>query len=134
MKIESWSRLNSPGTSLFRNDSLICIQCFFYFYVMRSDRNLAIYGVFDGHGGHRAAEYCMQAVPAQLSVSMSSSASSNQDKMKSMMVETFCEIDKQFCEQATPKGWKDGTTACMVCMLTEKQSPIRLFTPLTSAF
>eukprot|EP00656_Telonema_subtile_P003715 TRINITY_DN11683_c0_g3_i1.p1 TRINITY_DN11683_c0_g3~~TRINITY_DN11683_c0_g3_i1.p1 ORF type:complete len:472 (+),score=83.47 TRINITY_DN11683_c0_g3_i1:155-1570(+) len=71
-----------------------------------NDARRGFYGVFDGHGGRKAADFAAEY--------LSHFASTNLDTLEDvgkMFQDAFLEADKKFCETAEREGLGDGTTA-----------------------
>jgi len=72
----------------------------------------AFFGVFDGHGGHRAAEFCAQQLHQIL-------IKENWEKSPESALENgFQELDESWLNLATSNGYDDGTTA-LCCLIQE---------------
>lgn len=87
-----------------------------------SNSGWSVYGVFDGHGGRRAADFCAISLPNLLSERLPKEMVPEFDKaVKAAVVQAFLEADRQFldmCSQATPI-WRDGCTATMAFIFGE---------------
>ena len=79
---------------------------------------LNFYGVFDGHAGHRASEYCRATMAERLSEALlqrgEDSAALTGDTGVSVLHSVFTQTDAAFLATARAEGWEDGTTACSV--------------------
>ena len=79
---------------------------------------LNFYGVFDGHAGHRASEYCRATMAERLSEALlqrgEDSAALTGDTGVSLLHSVFTQTDAAFLAAARAEGWEDGTTACSV--------------------
>jgi len=65
------------------------------------------FGVFDGHGGRKAADFAAEF----LAEFATRDLVSQDDKVAALFREAFLLADKQFCETAEREGFGDGTTA-----------------------
>lgn len=81
-------------------------------HVALQNASLAFFGVFDGHGGARAAKYCSKHLHSNL---LEQSAFKD-GKYKRAFVKAFHATDRDFCEIASSKGYTDGTTALVALM------------------
>lgn len=68
-----------------------------------------LYGVFDGHGGHNAAEYCRQHMVNNIL------ADDNfESDIPGALYRAFMKTDAEFVEHGKRRGVVDGTTAVVV--------------------
>eukprot|EP00299_Pterocystis_sp_00344_P009996 c4371_g1_i2.p1 GENE.c4371_g1_i2~~c4371_g1_i2.p1 ORF type:complete len:391 (+),score=66.01 c4371_g1_i2:37-1209(+) len=65
-----------------------------------------LFGVFDGHGGDAAAQFCADNLPAQIRA-LSTSIKDNEKMLKT----AFEKVDADFCKLASTRYLDDGTTA-----------------------
>ncbi|VDO82549.1 unnamed protein product [Heligmosomoides polygyrus] len=65
-------------------------------------RRCALYAIFDGHAGTRAAKYCTENIPALLKKKLSSygDLSTMEKQLKRIFTETFKSIDEGFLAEA----------------------------------
>eukprot|EP00924_Labyrinthula_sp_SR-Ha-C_P009886 maker-scaffold_21-snap-gene-2.3-mRNA-1 protein AED:0.02 eAED:0.02 QI:438/1/1/1/0.5/0.2/5/1014/331 len=77
------------------------------------DKEHKLFGVFDGHGGSQAAEYCIN----NFSEIFSSSSSSN---LTQRLTSTFLELDKRFLNIARARRLDVGTTALVSLVSLKK--------------
>lgn len=86
-------------------------------------RRCALYAIFDGHAGTRAAKYCTENIPALLKKKLSSygDLSTMEKQLKRIFTETFKSIDEGFLAEARKSKpvWKDGTTVTCVLLLND---------------
>lgn len=86
------------------------------FHVMHAaTHESSLYGVFDGHGGKRAAEFCKTHILPRIS----QDASFSHDP-KATLVRAFLDVDREFSQEARDQGWNDGTTS-VVSVVTQKE-------------
>lgn len=82
------------------------------------DNRLNLYGVFDGHAGHRASTYCRdnmaQRVSAHLLPRGTDAGALTPEEGVGLFHAVFNETDEGFLEGARANQWEDGTTACVV--------------------
>jgi protein phosphatase 1L len=71
----------------------------------------SLYGVFDGHGGDRASEFCRQRLPHNV-VAQASYRSDLSEALRC----GFLETDRQFLVDAAEGEFEDGTTAIVVAI------------------
>eukprot|EP00501_MAST-03F_sp_TOSAG23-6_P001801 GSMAST32.ASY1.ANO1.1879.1 assembled CDS len=71
--------------------------------------SISYFGVFDGHGGCKAADYCMQNI-----VKCISNAGSTIPCITKALNNGFSECDRRFLEVASANFYDDGSTACVV--------------------
>eukprot|EP00479_Gromia_sphaerica_P014839 TRINITY_DN9129_c0_g1_i1.p1 TRINITY_DN9129_c0_g1~~TRINITY_DN9129_c0_g1_i1.p1 ORF type:complete len:87 (+),score=21.97 TRINITY_DN9129_c0_g1_i1:168-428(+) len=69
---------------------------------------IAFYGVFDGHGGHRASKYVAEKIWTKIH---KNDTTSLRDDPKSALIRGHQQVDKEFLEVASRLSWDDGTTA-----------------------
>ncbi|GBG29963.1 Protein phosphatase, putative [Hondaea fermentalgiana] len=74
---------------------------------LNGNPNLTLYGVFDGHGGDAAAEFCAKYLGAMLSEAPVDISV----KPQQALTHAFKAIDNKFLEYAHVKKMDDGTTA-----------------------
>ena len=70
---------------------------------LRGDRNKSFYGVFDGHGGARASQYCIENVCDNMMDDPAFPVD-----IPTAMKNSFCKTDKAYCAL---QNADDGTTA-----------------------
>lgn len=79
---------------------------------------LNLYGVFDGHAGHRASDYCKdsmaQRVTSHLVSRVADATALTPEEGVGLFHAVFNETDEGFLEGARANQWEDGTTACVV--------------------
>ncbi|KAL8601879.1 hypothetical protein ACOMHN_020614 [Nucella lapillus] len=81
---------------------------------------LALYAVFDGHGGSRASRFASQYLHKILRDKFpKGDVSSVEKEMKKCLIEVFKKLDEDFLKEAARQkpSWKDGTTAVVVLVL-----------------
>lgn len=74
---------------------------------LAGDASKCFYGVFDGHGGSRAADFCVRRLVALLEGHPEFTTNPHK-----ALVNAFVGTDNEFLEQARRHKWDDGTTAC----------------------
>mmetsp|Transcript_45849 Transcript_45849/g.109437 ORF Transcript_45849/g.109437 Transcript_45849/m.109437 type:complete len:575 (+) Transcript_45849:77-1801(+) len=78
-----------------------------------SETNL--YGVFDGHGGARAADFCAEDIPRRIAARMQPGQPPiTPGQGLALFKDVFKETDEAFCQQANANQWRDGATGCVV--------------------
>nr|CDJ85624.1 Protein phosphatase 2C domain containing protein [Haemonchus contortus] len=86
-------------------------------------KRCALFAIFDGHAGTRAAKYCEDKLPDVLKKKLSSYSdlSTLEKQLKRVFAETFKSIDEGFLAEArkTKPVWKDGTTVTCVLLLND---------------
>ncbi|XP_067126522.1 integrin-linked kinase-associated serine/threonine phosphatase 2C-like [Centruroides vittatus] len=81
---------------------------------------VALYGVFDGHGGARASRHVADRFPDSLASSFPKGNVEQVEKeIKKCLLETFKKTDEEFLKEAAKSKptWKDGTTAIIVLQI-----------------
>lgn len=80
---------------------------------------IAFYGVFDGHGGVRAAKIASQHVwrhvHADLTAALGGGEIPSERALHNIMHHAFASTEEEILHQAANGGWRDGSTA--VCVL-----------------
>ena len=66
----------------------------------------SLYGVFDGHGGYKAADFCKQHLLGDIM-----SHSSFISDPKEALIQSFCHTDSKFSDTAKQYSLNDGSTA-----------------------
>ncbi|KAK5976964.1 Integrin-linked kinase-associated serine/threonine phosphatase [Trichostrongylus colubriformis] len=86
-------------------------------------KRCAMFAIFDGHAGIRAAKYCEENLPALLKKKLSSYTDLNtlEKQLKRIFTETYKSVDEGFLAEArkTKPVWKDGTTVTCVLLLND---------------
>ncbi|VDL74607.1 unnamed protein product [Nippostrongylus brasiliensis] len=86
-------------------------------------KRCALYAIFDGHAGTKAASYCEEHIPAILKKKLSSYTDLNtmEKQLKRTFTETFKSVDDGFLLEARKMKpvWKDGTTVTCVLLLND---------------
>ncbi|VDM16412.1 unnamed protein product [Hydatigera taeniaeformis] len=83
-------------------------------------QRISLFGVFDGHGGARAAQFAKQRIVEQLSAKFPSGGLSQIEKdMKRITIDIYKKIDEEFLREASRQRphWKDGSTATTVLLV-----------------
>ncbi|XP_073530609.1 integrin-linked kinase-associated serine/threonine phosphatase 2C isoform X2 [Phyllobates terribilis] len=86
--------------------------------VLANISRLSYYGVFDGHGGSRAARYAAHNLHLNFVKKLPRGDGGSVDKtIKKSLLDAFKHTDEEFLKQAASQkpAWKDGTTA--ICVL-----------------
>lgn len=73
------------------------------------DVHYTIYGIFDGHGGDQAAQFCVEHLP-QMLISNHNFTNS----IKNSLFETFVSVDESFTKVAKAYNLECGTTANVI--------------------
>jgi protein phosphatase 1L len=76
---------------------------------------ISFYGMFDGHVGDKASQFCKD----HLHIHLQNSSTFIDGDISTALVDTFIDIDKEFVD----KGEPDGTTSC-VCVIIGKDKII----------
>ncbi|KIH58827.1 protein phosphatase 2C [Ancylostoma duodenale] len=86
-------------------------------------KRCALYAIFDGHAGARAAKFCEEHIPSTLKKKLSSYSdlTSMEKQLKRVFTETFKSVDESFLNEAKKQKpvWKDGTTVTCVLLLND---------------
>lgn len=82
--------------------------------VTKGSTNISLYGVFDGHGGSRASDFCVEFLLKNVSEDPT-----YPNKPEAALVNGFLKTDAQFLEIAKSGYFDDGTTA-VVAMIEEE--------------
>eukprot|EP00668_Euglena_longa_P035846 GGOE01046063.1.p1 GENE.GGOE01046063.1~~GGOE01046063.1.p1 ORF type:complete len:531 (-),score=92.59 GGOE01046063.1:225-1817(-) len=69
-------------------------------------------GVFDGHGGGKASDYCR----THLLENIATWLGTRPDNIPAAITAAFRQTDDQFIELARHYGWPDGSTAAVACI------------------
>ncbi|KAH9495093.1 hypothetical protein Btru_018138 [Bulinus truncatus] len=88
----------------------------------KSINRLALYAVFDGHGGVRASRFASQHLHNNLRDKFPKGDVAQVDKeIKKIFIEAFKKTDEDFLKEATKNkpSWKDGTTAVVVLAIND---------------
>jgi protein phosphatase 1L len=72
---------------------------------------LHVFGVFDGHGGDAAADYCTDNIPVHIKTSLAAGKD-----MDDTLTNAFHKVDVDFCKYAASHRMDDGTTAVVLCV------------------
>lgn len=83
---------------------------------------ISYFGVFDGHGGTRASQYCAKNLHRHLARLLPKAGVSNFEKeMKKAVLDAFKFADDEFLKIAAKNQpvWKDGSTACCLLILDD---------------
>lgn len=71
-----------------------------------------LFGVFDGHGGSRAADFCK----AHLLEMVAQRLDPRLENVPQALTAAFLQAEDKFMEMARPYSWTDGSTALVVCI------------------
>lgn len=81
-------------------------------------KRAAIYGIFDGHGGYRAAEFCknntqklFENCQQNMTLTSRTGDQSDGDIAAQILHQTMCSLDTEFLKTARASNLADGTTA-----------------------
>lgn len=88
----------------------------------KSITRLALYAVFDGHGGVRASRFASQHLHNNLRDRFPKGDIKQVEKeIKKIFIETFKKTDEDFLKEAARNkpSWKDGTTAVVVLAIND---------------
>ncbi|KAK7497895.1 hypothetical protein BaRGS_00010766 [Batillaria attramentaria] len=81
---------------------------------------LAVYGVFDGHGGARASRFASQYLhKILLDKFPKGDVLAVEKEIKKCLIDVFKKLDEDFLKEAARQkpSWKDGTTAVVVLVI-----------------
>ncbi|BFZ23567.1 hypothetical protein BsWGS_26606 [Bradybaena similaris] len=87
-----------------------------------SIHRLALYAVFDGHGGSRASRFASEHLHNNLRDKFPKGDVAQVEKeIKKVFIEAFKKTDEDFLKEATKNkpSWKDGTTAVVVLAIND---------------
>ncbi|KAK0056772.1 integrin-linked kinase-associated serine/threonine phosphatase 2C [Biomphalaria pfeifferi] len=90
--------------------------------VHKSIHRLALYAVFDGHGGVRASRFASQHLHNNLRDKFPKGDVTQVEKeIRKILIEAFKKTDEDFLKEATKNkpSWKDGTTAVVVLAIND---------------
>jgi serine/threonine protein phosphatase PrpC len=90
-------------------------------FVADSLGNEAVFGVFDGHYGKRAAIYSAENLSRVMREQMSKQTESISERLKS----GFLGLDKQVLDKSRDENWHDGTTALVALLMMEDAGKIK---------
>uniref|UniRef100_A0A1I7XT13 PPM-type phosphatase domain-containing protein n=1 Tax=Heterorhabditis bacteriophora TaxID=37862 RepID=A0A1I7XT13_HETBA len=86
-------------------------------------KRCALYAIFDGHAGAKAAKYCEKMIPEVLKKKLSSytDLATLEKSLKKAFTETFKAVDEMFLIDARKMKpvWKDGTTVTCILLLND---------------
>lgn len=87
------------------------------FYMTKAQKHdTSLYGVFDGHGGTRAAQHCKE----HMLQAISSDSEWDKDPLQSF-VRNFVSVDQAFSALARSNtNWNDGSTAIVAAITNNK--------------
>ncbi|KAL5963907.1 Integrin-linked kinase-associated serine/threonine phosphatase 2C [Taenia solium] len=83
-------------------------------------QRISLFGVFDGHGGARAAQFAKKRIVEQLSISFPSGGLSQIEKdIKRITIDIYKKTDEEFLKEASRQRphWKDGSTATTILLV-----------------
>ncbi|EUB56482.1 Integrin-linked kinase-associated serine/threonine phosphatase 2C [Echinococcus granulosus] len=83
-------------------------------------QRIGLFGIFDGHGGARAAQFAKQRITEQLSTKFPSGGLSQIEKdIKRITIDIYKKTDEEFLKEASRQRphWKDGSTATTVLLV-----------------
>ena len=83
--------------------------------VKATDDSTSVYGVFDGHGGARASEFCVDFLLKNLITDESFATSPSR-----ALNRAFLKTDEQFLKVARSGFYEDGTTAIVAIVRDEE--------------
>ncbi|KAK3105331.1 hypothetical protein FSP39_022830 [Pinctada imbricata] len=87
-----------------------------------SIHRLALFAVYDGHGGARASQHAAERLHKHLINKFpKGDILQVQKEMKKILVETFKKTDEEFLKEALKSKpvWKDGTTATVILVIND---------------
>uniref|UniRef100_A0A0N5AME6 PPM-type phosphatase domain-containing protein n=1 Tax=Syphacia muris TaxID=451379 RepID=A0A0N5AME6_9BILA len=81
----------------------------------------ALYAIFDGHAGRKAADFAKEHLPAKLKekFSVCTSVESIEKVLKRTYIDCFKQVDEEFLHEArrVKPSWKDGTTVTTILIV-----------------
>ncbi|XP_078373744.1 integrin-linked kinase-associated serine/threonine phosphatase 2C-like isoform X1 [Oculina patagonica] len=83
---------------------------------------MCYYGVFDGHAGHRAAQFAADHLHKNIVLKFPKGESANKDKeIKKCLTEAYKKTDDEFLLEASKASpvWKDGSTAVTALVMDD---------------
>ncbi|KAL6065508.1 protein-serine/threonine phosphatase [Balamuthia mandrillaris] len=89
--------------------------------VSLKNSKLAFFGVFDGHGGRRAADHCAKNLHKHLLAE----PALKEKRYKKAIRNAFLQTDSEFCQQAQDRKWRDGSTAAIVLLKYDRAKTTR---------
>jgi len=95
-----WGGASQKGRRRYMEDTFRAVP------MVGDDPRRGFFGVFDGHGGRKAADFA-----AEYLADFATRGINSLGEVGKMFTEAFLNADKQFCETAEREGFGDGTTA-----------------------
>lgn len=95
-----WGGASQKGRRRYMEDTFRAVP------MVGDDARRGFFGVFDGHGGRKAADFA-----AEYLAEFATRGINSLDEVGNVFTEAFLNADKQFCETAEKEGLGDGTTA-----------------------
>jgi len=95
-----WGGASQKGRRRYMEDTFRAMP------MVGDDTRCGFYGVFDGHGGRKAADFTAEYLSEFAARSLDSL-----DDVGMLFRDAFLAADKKFCEEAEREGLGDGTTA-----------------------
>ena len=89
----------------------------------------AYYGMFDGHGGARAAEFCAAELHKAIAKRFPEASTPGEmppaKEIKKGLIEAFHATDREFLAKAADQHpiWRDGSTACVILAVSPGMPP-----------
>jgi len=78
----------------------------------KAAEGIMLFGVFDGHGGAKASDYCKSHLLELIAQRLDPRVENTTQAISA----AFWQVDEQFSEMARHYGWNDGSTALVVCL------------------
>jgi len=99
-----------------QEDSHICLLHVKDKNSIPSDPPLALFGVFDGHGGRIASEFVAEHLPQYVCEETTKRKETNQEDLPGALAAAIGRIEEDFLKKAMKEELRDGTTA-IIAML-----------------
>eukprot|EP00656_Telonema_subtile_P002683 TRINITY_DN11223_c0_g1_i2.p1 TRINITY_DN11223_c0_g1~~TRINITY_DN11223_c0_g1_i2.p1 ORF type:complete len:504 (+),score=137.45 TRINITY_DN11223_c0_g1_i2:52-1563(+) len=84
----------------------------------------SLFGVFDGHNGADAAEYCVRHFPGEVAKQLVAAAYTdpgmNPETVKAALIQAFVVVDAKYLEFAKKRKLRDGCTALVALLLNSR--------------
>jgi len=89
-----------------------------------NDGRVSFYAVYDGHGGHRAADYAANRLHINIKNELNDIPKHDLHmktaSITNALTSGFCKLDEEFLQSAKKHKWSDGTTAVAALVFGQK--------------